>query len=360
MKTNHLITAAVGLGIAAVAYTIGSRNQSHPGAAPAEQATAQTSLDQRSLREILNDPNPITFQKGYLDYLGNLRAEEAYDAATLLWSTAGELADVKERQKLFSYAWGALDGEASVEFIMANQSVAKVPALAQAMAGWASKDPQSARTWIEGRMKPAERLLYNWALVDGWSRHDPDGATDYVLSLKSLPGTDRFVRSIALEQVRRDPTAATAWVAELPAGSLQNTAVEEIALRWSQVDPAAATDWAATVPNRGVMKRAVGIALTEWSQRDSISAGEYLTDMPVSSARDHAIAAHVGVLASENLESISGWANHITDTALRERSLLQIADEWSDRDREGMLAWLPESGLSQNSIEEILGRSARR
>ncbi len=356
MKSLRIATAVFSIGAALVGtYYLGRHSAPQPESPQGTASSRREAVEDRSFREILSDSNPITFRKGFLSYLEKMKADEALEAAQLLWNTPGELAEVKERQSLFSYAWGALDGEATVDFIMGNHSVAKVPALSQAFAGWASKDPNAAKAWIEAKLKPAERLLYNWALVDGWARHDPDAATEYVLSNRrsaGMAGMDRFARSIALEQVRRDPAMAAEWASKLPEGSMKNTAMDEIALRWSRVSPAAAADWTASVANQGTMKRSINVALTEWSRMDSVSAGKYLAAMPESTARDHAIAAHVRVLASEDLKAITAWAQLINDSALREEGLLQIANEWASRNPDELLAWLPGSGLSESARQK--------
>ena len=359
MKAPHqiLLTGIVVVAIPATFYL--GRRSAEPAATTSNVLAAAGQEDPRTLQEILYDPNPIAFRKGFLNYLEKMTVEEAPAAAKQLWATPAELGEVKERQSLFSYAWGALDGEGAVTFIMGNKSVAKVPALSQAFAGWASEDPEAAKTWIEAKLKPAERLLYNWALVDGWARHDPDAATQYVLNMRSKHGTDRFARSIALEQVRRGPGDATAWVEKLPEGSMKNTAMEEVALRWSRVNPKAATDWAASIENGGAMKRTIGVAFTEWSRMDSEGAGHYLVDMPASAARDHAIAAHVRVLSSEDLGAISAWAKQIRNGVLREQSLLQIANEWASRNPDELLAWLPDSGLSEKALRRAVAQLNR-
>ncbi len=51
----------------------------------------------------------------------------------------GGLRDIKDRQKLFAYAWDALDGQAAVEFVFSENSVAKVPAISQAITDWAQE-----------------------------------------------------------------------------------------------------------------------------------------------------------------------------------------------------------------------------
>jgi hypothetical protein len=59
------------------------------------------------------------------------------------------------------------------------------------------------------------------------------------------------------------------------------------------------------------------------------------------------------VLAMQNLDTISQWARTITDTSLREQSLVRIAEEWMGRNPATTLAWLPNSGLSGAAVERI-------
>ena len=49
----------------------------------------------------------------------------------------------------------------------------------------------------------------------------------------------------------------------------------------------------------------------------------------------------------------SQWAQTITDTSLREQSLVRIAEEWMGRNPSTTLAWLPNSGLSRAAVERI-------
>ena len=55
----------------------------------------------------------------------------------------------------------------------------------------------------------------------------------------------------------------------------------------------------------------------------------------------------------QNLDTISQWAQTITDTSLREQSLLHIAGEWMSRNESATLAWLPNSGLSPAAVEKL-------
>lgn len=140
-----------------------------------------------------------------------------------------------------------------------------------------------------------------------------------------------------------------AWADELPAGSLRMTAVDEIALRWSRVEPEAAVEWSRQL-DAGEMKRAIDIAVTEWARLDSEAPAGYLGNLDPGPARDHGIAAYVEVLSSQDLNAISGWANLIQDSALREASLLRVASDWRSRNREAYEEWVPSSGLSARAL----------
>jgi hypothetical protein len=127
------------------------------------------------------------------------------------------------------------------------------------------------------------------------------------------------------------------------------TAVDEIALRWSRVEPEAAVEWSRQL-DAGEMKRAIDIAVTEWARLDSEAPAGYLGNLDPGPARDHGIAAYVEVLSSQDLNAISGWANWIQDSALREASLLRVASDWRSRNREAYEEWVPSSGLSARAL----------
>lgn len=324
-------------------------------------ASSRGGADVRSLSEILSERNPLRFRSDYLRYLNSLTKANARDEAIRLWALSLSLEETKELQKLFGFAWGSLEGEIAVDFIYETESVAKISALSQALAGWANTDPEAAKDWVESKLKPAERLLFRWALVDGWARHDPDSALDYVLSLELVPGRERLMKSIALEQVRQNPQTAALWIQGLPEGSLRVAAIEETSRNWSLADPQATANWALTdLTSPEEVTQALNTFLPEWTRNDPDGPADVLNQIPEGFARDQGIATYIRAHPDRDLQLVSSWASEITDPVLRQDTLFEIAEEELDRNPEGTEAWLPESGLDQDRINRLPRNPIRR
>ncbi len=349
---SRVLPALLAAVVASLAYYLGTRQAAtSPTVATAPAAIAPA--PRPGLAAILAETDPLRHRVQFAQWLTALTADEATNAARQVWAQPGDLSEITERKKLFSYAWGQVSGAAAIEFARTQPGSGKVAALGAALAGWASKDPAAAQAWISARLDPGEQLMYSWALVEGWARHDPASATAYALSRQDDPNTGRYVQSIALEQVRRDAPAASAWALALPAGSLRVAAVEEVATHWSRTAPQAAAQWARSLPDNGLAIPALRNVTTEWARADSLAAGTWLNGMDPSARRDQAVAAYCQVLAAQELDHISRWAQTISDSKLREQSLLNIAEEWMGRNPEAALAWLPQSGLSPARIAQL-------
>jgi len=347
---KRVLLTSLAIAAAAVgAFFLGRQGADAPkdtSAIPSTAASAQQRAD-------LQTSDPVRRHAEFGNFLTQLTADEAAARAHEIWSAAGEPQEIAERKRLFCYAWGQVAGSAAIEFARKQPGVGKVAAISGALAGWASKDPLAAKQWIEARLEPNERLLHGWALVDGWARHDPKAATDYVLGLTNIPGTDRFIRSIALEMTRQSGPAASEWAEALPQGPLRETGIDEVAASWARTAPGFATNWAFALTDSPLATRAVDRAVTEWARVDGEAAGAYLEGQPASSVRDAAVSAYIAVLAAEDLHAVSAWAATIRDSNLREQSLRRIAGEWMARNVEATLAWLPQSGLSAEAQRQI-------
>ena len=340
MKTRPLLFFTVMAALAG-SYFIGRQRPAAPALALAAVVPVAPSL-----RSVLDLSDPLESNLHFSDYLRSLTAAQAAQDAALLWSAQGDERELNERKRLFFLAWGRVDGPGAVAFVQTNHGPGKVACLGAALAGWAGKNPADTKAWIEGHLKPHERTMYNWALVDGWARSDRQGATDYVLSLETLPGSERFMRTVAGEQVRQGAAQAATWAEALPPGTMRQTAVQEVAARWSRESPADTMKWAASLTDSSLLKNAVAATVREWSQRDRIAATGYLNTMPDGLARNHAVETLVGSLAAEDPRSVATWAATITEPMLKQQALVTLGKTWLATDRPAALAWLPNSGLT--------------
>ena len=197
---------------------------------------------------------------------------------------------------------------------------------------WAESDPYAAAAWLERHMDD-ERVNSQVVgeFADEWAKTDPVGATTW---LKERMATElvspKVTGRAAGEWAANDPAAAVNWVASLPADK-QATSYGYIARQWPLDDLGSAMDWI----NRAGDGR----------QYDSAREG---------------LAYRVA--GSDPVEAIR-LASGITDNRARERSMVRSAQSLYRRDPEAIKAWLPVSGLSEESQRRILhgdGRSRRR
>lgn len=322
-----------------------------------EPAPAALASAAPSLRSVLGLTDPLESTLHFSDYLRSLTAAQATQDAALLWSARGDARELNERKRLFFLAWGRVDGPGAVAFVQANHGPGKVACLGAALAGWAGKNPVETKAWIDGHLPPHERTMYHWALVDGWARSDRQGATDYVLSLEALPGSDRFMRTVAGEQFRQGAAQAARWAEGLPPGTMRQTAVQEVGARWSRENPAETMKWAVALTDSSLLKSAVSATLREWSLRDSTAASAYLNTMPNGLARNHAVESLVSSLAAEDPQATAAWAATITEPMLKQQALVTLGKTWLATDRAAVLTWLPTSGLTaaaQRAVSQSL------
>lgn len=90
-----------------------------------------------------------------------------------------------------------------------------------------------------------------------------------------------------------------------------------------------------------------------WARADPASAGDYLNKLSEGLVKDHAIKSYSATAAVENPAAGAEWAASISDSALREATLVPMLRIWLDRDRESALNWLPQSGLSEEPRKKL-------
>jgi hypothetical protein len=306
-----------------------------------------------SIRRAMDLSDPVMATGRFVDALEEMSASEAADIAKALWARPGNSLEMNERKRLLAFRWGQLEHSKAVEFAQAQSGQGKVTAISASLAGWASVDPGAAKAWIDGQVDPEIRVLYDIALVDGWARADLQAATSHVLGLEADRNAERMLRVIAGEHVRQDPRASGPWALGIPQPELRAAAIDEVATRWVWADPAPAIDWVGGIASEAELGAAMRTAMAIWTRANPQNASDYLNEMPTGLAKDHAVSALSEALAPEDPAASAVWAATVTNPALRESALQKVASAWLHSDREAAVAWLPESGLSEQTQREL-------
>ncbi len=108
--------------------------------------------------------------------LKDLTAENAPAVAAAFERAKSKGLRFNEERRLFLRAWGDLDGRAAVANAMGTGEVKATGEVLAALAGWAARDPHTARTWVDSLEGNKDQERIALGLIDGWSTTDFHGA----------------------------------------------------------------------------------------------------------------------------------------------------------------------------------------
>jgi len=336
---------------------------------------------------ILGVTDPIERQRRFAELLESLTAENASAAVEALREAPRSRWSWGQEYSLLTYAWGRLDGPAAVAYAAGLEGRTKEWTMGTVLSGWASEDPETARTWVEAIDDPDERSRMTRGLVSGLAQRDVSAATDYVYSLarsgaeRTGEYMDTIVRQqltqgldsaaswadllpdgdlkgtaldrVANEYVRKDPLQAAEWVSQYASQDFGAQAIGEVAEEWAEDDPKAALDWAEGLDTGASRNRAVAEAVSEWAQRDALAAGDYVTDLPAGEQRDAAVGAYARRIADEDPAAAVDWAMSIEGEQARNSTLASTVRDWMRRDPAAAGQWVESAGLPESVVTEI-------
>ncbi|MEM0895579.1 MAG: hypothetical protein AAGJ79_01745 [Verrucomicrobiota bacterium] len=317
-----------------------------------------------------------------------------------------------EMMEIFDFAWGAEDPDGVLDYLQLVEESQTEGLLANAVPGWASKEPQGAIHYVEGLSAGEFQDAMTGELVKGLAVNDLDLATSYITELQAR--TDREVRqpmeilSNSVVQVS-SVDEAVEWVERLPAPELQEAALDPVGRQFARERPEDAMEWAERFARRNRIWRSivpVGEEIVvrqprrvyEWIAplppsaprlemvegsvreiaRDSIpKAEEMVAQIPDPPTRDAAIDGLLDVVferreafsvsgtsvsgsssgvsmgaesgrGAEWVSHYSNWASEIQDPGRRETTIITVADQWLETDPGAAMSWLTEVETSSN------------
>jgi len=127
--------------------------------------------------------------------------------------------------------------------------------------GWTEQNPTEIISAV-----PAARSLVKGALLDNWTRKDPESAAAFLVEEMNANPDYQLQSDEALSRIAAARPEFTAeWLHSLPEGPVQNDAVFALSANWSTFDRPAAENWIATLP-AGPLKNIAVDALTPESK----------------------------------------------------------------------------------------------
>lgn len=360
---------------------------------PAAAAAVRPAESPDALSDVLREPDPFARASQLSALLPTLGPEAIPEAREALEGRAAELGGAEI--PLLARFWATHDPAGASEWAFLRSPVDhRVAAILASIEVWAQVDPVAAKDEVqEMLMLPSQnaRAIQN-ALVRGWFASGLPGLEDYIRSLEvmsiarqralrtffraairrdgpepiarwaeALPDEDTFFKKEAFRQLGSeladaDPAAAVAWCEAHCEGPFGTSVRQLIAQRWALQDGPAAMQWVSTAPPGRERDRAAQGAFRGWWRGDAGGFRSYMSALGFEGVEpwfEPVLEAYAGALVIKTPEEAIQWAERITDDVVRERTFVNVARNWRQRDESAAEAWLEQSPLSEEARQRV-------
>lgn len=363
---------------------------------PAAYANLSAKEIRAALRKALHDTNPITRAAVFSNMLSNLGPDnieavlDVYSNIPMGWEK-GEGMDklinrMVEYRQLF-YAWGQFDPEGAIAYCndRAPDKLRAGFAISGVLRGWASVNPDGALEWTKDPENGAMSKLYNFGLVQGWVSSDLPAATTYVSGLEEGGDKTELVRILTDEQMKKGFSAASRWAEALGDKNMMKRAFSNLAQQhsrehpeevaawlkahageiyvedslerlgdnWGRQDPEAAAGFFDGLPDGEGKTEGMRELVRHWSKEDPQATGSWLNQKDASPELDPVYAAYAMQVSKEDGAGAMKWAVTITEPEMQKRVVTSVGHNWYRQDKEAVEAWLPQSGLAEETRKAI-------
>jgi hypothetical protein len=331
------------------------------------------------------ESSPIARLSAFAEALSDLNEENLEEVLEAYESMPFGFEHMQEYRMLL-YAWGQFDGVGAIEYCNKRASgMGAGFATTGVLEGWASRDPDSARAWVENPENAGMARLYNMGLVKGWASQDLQAASRYVEGLEKGEETGRLVSVLSNEyykqgfgpaaqwaegltdekmkeaafanlsrQVSRDnPETVAEWLQDHVDEPYAVKSFENLGKRWSETEPESAMGYFEELPEGEARNEGVEGVMGNWAKKDPKAAGEWLNEKEVGPGLDPVLSTYATIVSNKDGAAAMNWAMAISEPKLQTKTVTQVGQNWYRQDKETVDAWLPESDLSPETQKAI-------
>ncbi len=217
----------------------------------------------------------------------------------------------------------------------------------------------------DSQLQPDARF----ALASRWAVLDPKGAAAQLLQYaQPSPGTQngnlewiKLLDVVLSQWIKLDTQQAMGWIQSMPDGEAKSDAlgqanyqIKRVVDKLAASDPQAAAAYAANLPAGDAQNQAMEQLLGTWAGSDAAQAGKWLQGLPESPSRDFAVNAFSRTLGTTAPDAAFQWAETITDEAMRNRQLQNVANAWLVKDPSAAKQAVSQSNLPQEIKSRLL------
>ena len=391
MKKSAIIHL-VWLGIAIVAYSLGSRsgeqgaddaasksetrggaNRLNPSGlgepkqkdrqtAAGSQGTKPQSISTNDLLSALAK-NPSEFERRLIynqlvEAISNENGEEIFKQL----ASMEDANHPKDQIELLLFVWGKRGGSEAVELPLDFFDVeghwengeTRAFLRSRLLAGWASTQPQAARAWLRS-LKTSDPDLFETSrgtleegMFKGLMANDMDLASDFIVQLSEDGATDRandFLKVLAHERAESEGfEAASQWSENLSDSQNKATAMTSIAFNYTKTDPQRTAAWAERYATEDWAADVVSRVAEEWAENDPEASIAWLETLPEGAGRSKASFTAFREWVRRDSIGASSYILEMERSPARDNAVIALAQTIERNDGEAAVKWAGEIG----------------
>lgn len=315
------------------------------------------------LKEIFENPDPVSRMADYLTFLKSLDGNEAHTAALgALLENFNPRERGRELQMLMTQ-WGGRDPESALASVKERKDWIGGWAANTVLSNWAQKDPDQAIAWATENGKEGAATdqgnSYLAGVLGGLAKTDLDRASTLAESMGRSRARGEVMDKV-LDQffAQRTPDAARDWVTGLQESPFKNGVLGKLAGRLADKDATSAAKWAGTLPESEAKPYVMAQVVERWSKDNPNEAGAWLNQFPPSAATDQPRETFAWQVQKDDPEAAIAWASTITDEGRRSKATRELVKNWFQREPDNALQYIHSSNLPNEVKQRYSQRAA--
>ena len=194
---------------------------------------------------------------------------------------------------------------------------------------WGAQDAHAARAFLEEKTVDAHnRPIVTQAMLAGWAKSDPQGASSFSLETSRRIGNPGLFANTLANWATVDVTSSAAWLEKhVSKGPERDAAIPDLDGMFAPHDPSSGRDWVLKLPADD-QPSALNSLAAAWARDDPAAAARWLAASSDAAATIHSetlSAIVIGFLAADE-SSFEQWKNSLPTGLLK-----QQAEELSQR-----------------------------
>ena len=159
--------------------------------------------------------------------------------------------------------------------------------------------------------------------------------------------------NLTQQRSREHPEEVAGWLKEHAGEKYADGSFERLGDNWGQKDPVAAAKYFDELPAGEGKTEGMREVVEHWAKEDPVAPGNWLNEKEPSADLDPVYAAYAKQVSKEDGAGAMQWAQTITEPKLQKKTITSVGQNWYREDKESVEAWLPDSGLSEDTQKAI-------